>query len=381
VIAGKDGVLYGATLHGGSAACDQGCGVVYSLSPAASPGGAWTDTVLYSFTGGAADGSNPFGLVMDENGVLYGIASGGIFQLAPPSSPGGAWTEAPLYTPQGGNDGLDPAAIAIGKNGVISGSTYFGGTGCATGCGTLFTLTPPSAPGGAWTEEVIYRFAGGSDGSWPNAIALDRSGVIYGTTLRGTSLTNGTVFGLTPPASPHGAWTKSLLHTFDGAYGGQSFGGLAIGSGGELYGTTYGSGRKNRLGSLFEMIPPASPEGTWKETVLHAIEGGPDGRNPDAGVAVGQNGALYGTTSRGGEHCKKGAQGGCGTVFQVNPPAAGGRWTETRLRDFANGRDGNTPLSGVVIGPNGALYGTTSKGGDGTRSGKEGWGTVFEVVP
>lgn len=68
------GNLYGTTAYGGSGTdqlCngDVGCGTVYELSPSGS--GIWSETVLYSFTGGN-DGSNPFaGLILDGQGNLY----------------------------------------------------------------------------------------------------------------------------------------------------------------------------------------------------------------------------------------------------------------------------------------------------------------------
>jgi uncharacterized repeat protein (TIGR03803 family) len=66
------GNLYGTTFYGGggnSRVCSTGgCGVVFKVSPAG------TETVLYSFTGGA-DGGNPgAGLIQDAAGNLYGTA-------------------------------------------------------------------------------------------------------------------------------------------------------------------------------------------------------------------------------------------------------------------------------------------------------------------
>jgi hypothetical protein len=85
--------------------------------------------------------------------------------------------ESVLYSFTGGADGGTPYAdVILGANGVLFGTTYDGGvTGCATsGCGTVFELTPPTQPGGAWTETVLHAFTGGSDGQFP-----------YGGLLRG----------------------------------------------------------------------------------------------------------------------------------------------------------------------------------------------------
>ena len=90
LIQDKAGNLYGTTTHGGhqSSACniagDSTCGVVFKVSPTG------TETVLYSFTGGA-DGGNPAaGLVQDAAGNLYGTTYGGgasgngvVFKVSP----------------------------------------------------------------------------------------------------------------------------------------------------------------------------------------------------------------------------------------------------------------------------------------------------------
>ena len=81
------------------------------LAPGASA--ATTEKVLYSFTGGS-DGSQPReGLVFDQAGNLYGATLEGgaygygtVFQLTPNSD--GSWTESVLYSFTGGSDGAGP---------------------------------------------------------------------------------------------------------------------------------------------------------------------------------------------------------------------------------------------------------------------------------
>src|SRR3984885_10339136 len=85
------GNLYGTTTNGGSA--DQG--TVFELSPPATSGGAWTETILWNFGNPAiTDGLDPTsGLTMDVNGNLYGttlygqsptIGFGGtVYELSP----------------------------------------------------------------------------------------------------------------------------------------------------------------------------------------------------------------------------------------------------------------------------------------------------------
>jgi len=100
--------------------------------------------------------------------------------------------------------------------------------------------------------------------------------------------------------------------------------------------------------------------------VIHAFSGGGDGSNPYAGVTVGPGGVLYGTAAAGGNH-------GAGTVFKLSP--VNSSWVFSPLYEFTGGSDGAYPEGGVVIGPNGALYGTTDEGGEYY------YGTVFELRP
>jgi hypothetical protein len=119
---GADYVLYGASSSGGDPPCR--CGTVFSLAPPASAGGAWTEKVLYSFTGGS-DGGYPTGnLAIGANHVLYGVASTTVFSLTPPAgdpSRPGAWTESIVYN-------FGPGVYlsgggAIGEGGVLYGAT------------------------------------------------------------------------------------------------------------------------------------------------------------------------------------------------------------------------------------------------------------------
>ncbi len=117
----------------------------------------------------------------------------------------------------------DTGGLAIGANGALYGATVAGGS---SGNGTVFSLTPPMAPGGTWTEVVLYSFAGGTDGAIAYAGLVIGSGpgghaVLYATPyFGGTSICDGsgcgTVFSLTPPASPGATWTETLLYSFAG---------------------------------------------------------------------------------------------------------------------------------------------------------------------
>jgi hypothetical protein len=54
------------------------------------------------------------------------------------------------------------------------------------GCGVVFELSPPTQPGGAWTETTMYAFLGSPDGNVPWAgLIFDNAGNLYGTTFSG----------------------------------------------------------------------------------------------------------------------------------------------------------------------------------------------------
>lgn len=74
---------------------------------------------------------------------------------------------------------------------------------------------------------------------------------------------------------------------------------------------------------------------------------------PHSGVILGPQGELYGTTYGGGRWNQ-------GTVYELLPPdPAGGAWTEVVLHSFGKDPGGAGPTAGLTIGPNGTLYGAT----------------------
>ena len=255
--------LFGVTPYGGAA----NFGTVYSYPLAFGT----ADSVLYSFAGPPNDGETPDGaLVLASNGVLYGTTGGGgshapsgtIFSLAPPATPGAAWTETVLHNFAGGStDGANPyaALIIAGESNslpILYGTTYNGGT---RSNGVVFSLTPPSESGGQWTESILHFFTGSpSDGANPHtALTPGPNGVYYGTTYNGGTSNKGTVFQLTPPAQRGGAWTEAVLYSFAGSPndGANPHGDMILGPGGVLYGTTLGGGPLGR-GAVFSLTPP-----------------------------------------------------------------------------------------------------------------------------
>jgi uncharacterized repeat protein (TIGR03803 family) len=360
----RTGSLYGTTLSGGA-----GYGTVFKL---AKTGSGWVFSTLYTFTGGS-DGASPRSrVIIGPDGNLYGETFAGgeqgcglrgcgtVFQVRK-SCPGPVchWTETVLYRFTGGTDGGEPTGdLLIDATGRLYGTTEIGGKprSCGTlGCGTVYTLT---LSGGTWTEAVLYQFQGLSDGAFPNGgVIFDASGNLYGTTCCGGAHNSGTVFKLTSSGS---GWTESLLYTFRGLTdGNEPVTGLIFDTEGNLYGSTVFAGT-DRGGTVFELTPSG---GGWTFSVLYSAQGlqGPFGT-----LMMDAAGNLYGTTFQDGLHL-------LGAAFKLTHSE--GRWTYSSFHDFTGGSDGELPLSNLVFDSSGNLYGTGALGG------ANGNGVVVEITP
>jgi uncharacterized repeat protein (TIGR03803 family) len=257
------GNLYGTTFEGGSTNCDSyGCGTAYKLSPAS--GGQWQKELLHLFRGGN-DGSNPYGtLVFDQSGNLYGTASGGgasghgvVFRLSPDS--GGAWTESVLYSFRGATMGHGSGplgGVIFDRKGNLYGTTFEGGsTNCRAfgdGCGVVFELSPTET--GPWKETVLHAFRG-TDGSNPeSALTFDSAGNIYGCAAPrdGNYVGAGLVFELSRGSK---GWTEHVLHAFGKRHDGSGPSGpLVLDSEGNIYGAAINGGADGS-GTVFELSP------------------------------------------------------------------------------------------------------------------------------
>src|SRR5580698_8457135 len=114
------------------------------------------------------------------------------------------------------------------------------------------------------------------------------------------------------------------------------------------------------LAVAFPMFAASSPKGG----TLYTFKGGTDGNYPIAPLVADAKGNLYGTTYEGGNSCLGGTNN-CGTVFELVAPASpSGTWRETILYAFTGGSDGAYPAGGLIFDSDGNLYGTTELGGD-----------------
>ena len=335
----KAGNLYGTTYAGGTSTAlpcgGGGCGTVFKLSQ--NPDGSWTNTTLYSFCSNYSnfqclDGTAPeAGLGIDAKGNLYGTTNGGGNQQCPLQS---------------------------------------------LGCGTVFEVSPPSSPGDAWIESVLYNFCttyanhNCTDGALPvSQLTRGASGTIYGTTTVGGS-TSGTFGGTVFELSHHPTgWTESVIYSFCSSGhdtvcpdGSQPLAAVTFDKAGNLYGTTSlgGSERQQGGGTVYQLSPSG---GGWTENVLYRfLSPFRAGAAPAGNVSLGKRGTLYTTVSSGG----KNQQGGVFT-FSVGKGIG---------RTFSfSGQNGNEPKAGVLVdSKNEVIYGTTFAGGSAQA------GTVFKIV-
>ncbi len=244
----------------------------------------------------------------------------------------------------------------------------------------------------------------GNDGANPSleTLAQGEDGNLYGTTVTGDlSKLGGAVFQMTASGK------VTVLHVFRGFDGWHPAAGLVLGSDGLFYGDTRSRGTYfPNDGTIFSIASDgtfnlldtlddrfANPSSTLIQGVdgnyygtspgkggsltpgsvyevtsagqlkrLHAFSRTKDGANPISGLIMGTDGAFYGTTSDGGAF-------GCGTIFRMSP--AGFLAT---IHSFA-WRDGCNPLGTLLLANDGNFYGTTYAGGSG------GFGTVFQMLP
>ena len=317
-------------------------------------------SLIHSFEG--ADGAGPAaGLALGSDGNFYGTTAGG-----------GASAHGTIFAVDvagnlrmlhsfNGTDGANPQSVLVEfPAGHFYGTTAAGGEGSATCVGDdrCGTVFEISLAGNL---ARLHSF-NGSEGYGPLAgLARRPDGSFYGTTYWGGALGNppccGTVFRVDTLGQ------KTTLFSFSGQDGNGPHAGLALGADGYLYGTTEGGGTSNG-GTVFKI------DTAGNLTTLHSFGELSDGVGPIGGLTQGRDGILYGTTSEGGSSFN--CLGGCGTIFKID--LAGNART---LHSFT-GADGAGPSSELVQGRDGNYYGTTSYGGSGSNC-FGGCGTIFEI--
>jgi uncharacterized repeat protein (TIGR03803 family) len=222
----------------------------------------------------------------------------------------------------------------------------------STAAGSAFQMTTA----GRFTR--IYSFCaqtGCADGSGPwGGLTLGTDGNLYGTTTTGGKVAAGTVFKLTPSG------TLTTLWSFDnGTDAGAPWYPPFEGLDGNFYGasnTVYAGD----YGAFYKLTPKATPPDSEKVLVDFNYTNGDDPNLPVQGT----DGNFYGTAVYGGTNR-------FGVVYKIT---AGGAITV--LHNFAGyPNDGTYPEGTLVQGTDGNFYGTTYQGGANNL------GSIFRITP
>jgi uncharacterized repeat protein (TIGR03803 family) len=301
-------------------------------------------------------------VIFDSSGNLYGTTTGQffngghgvVFELSPVK---GKWKKTVLYRFAGGTDGSDPeSGLIMDTLGNLYGTTFYGGT---QGIGTVYELSPSALITG-WTEKVIYDVGGYA------GLTMDAAGNIFGASMSPTFPMVSGVFELSPDGT--GGWYPTVIHNFpwcdpssdpkgDGSC---PYGTPVVGPAGNIYGTTSRGGVYG-YGTVYKVHP--EKDGNWTETILHSFDFWEHGFAPVAGIVMDASGNIYGTTVFGGKY-------NSGTVFELEAPGH-----KYKVVWNFNYTDGAQPPSSLILDSSGNLYGTTYQGG------LYEVGNVFEVTP
>ncbi len=357
LIRGSDLAFYGTTWQGGK----HGAGTIFRVTL----DGEYTR--LFSFGESSVTlpcrntGSEPLGGLLETSpGVFHGTTqrggeygNGTIFRARVPQ--GATAAEVECLHSFGAGEGAWPGgtlAESVGSGGLtLVGTAPYGGE---NNCGTAFKFDV-----GLDEFSVLHTFHGGADGCHVSGVLTeDQPGVFYGVTqdegIAQGEEGGGTIFRVTT------AGQYAHLYTFpypnpdekrlfpDGAH---PIGGMVKrveGGTTMLYGAARNGGWR-QSGTLFRLaLGPGNPE----VSTVFEMPGERYPSHPLAALFLGSDGDLYGTTA-GGTEDEKGFQRA--SLFRYRPGVPP-EFEVLHAFDFA----ASHPAAGLVAGPDGALYGTTS---------------------
>jgi uncharacterized protein (TIGR03437 family) len=380
LVQGSDGNFYGTTSQGlkgyGSVFKVTPSGTVSSLYDFCSasptfcadgslPVGALVQGSDGNFYGVTAEGGDP----NQSAGTIFKITAGGslttLYRFC-------AQKQSPCP------DGSAPTGgLVQGADGSFYGTTQLGG---ANSGGTAFKITPGGVFTTVHTF-CIRAFGPCPDGSEPNGgLIVGSDGNFYGTSYNGGANENGNVFVMTPNGQVTTLYSFCPLTLIsadcpDGRY---PNGRLVQGFDGSFYGTTQqlGQGSQSQTGNGKGTAFKITSSGQFATIYIFCAAGDscPDGEVPNGGLVQVSDGSFYGTTQQGGS-------GAGGSIFQITSGGAlttvYSFCSKYSVSACAGGSD---PVAGLTMGSDGNLYGTTSGGALGANlPGGNLPGTVFRL--
>lgn len=365
LVKGSDGSLYGTTQYGGiygydpldnangngtifRIAADGTYSVLYSFQPMTTslgnPDGRWPSMALTAATDGSLYGTTPYGGSSDGGVVFHYLTSTG--------------TTSGLSVLRNfvGNDadpnGSQPeAGVAIGLDGLIYGTTQYGGT-VSPDDGTVFKVGSDGS-----NFKVLKSFGNATKATLPDGQLLAASdGKLYGVTQYYSGSPGGALYRIAPSGSGFVILHKFNLSTEGEFYYVGTVPGVIEGSDGYLYGATMNGGGGE--GAVYRV----AKNGTGFKILHHFAVLGSGGKNTGGGrvhtpVIFGSDGLLYGATQLGGAN-------GNGTVYRMAKDGTG----FTTLYEFpalsgGTNATGALPTGSVAFNSQGQLCGTAYEGG------------------
>ncbi len=171
------------------------------------------------------------------------------------------------------NGDMADGGVVFDSHGNLFGTTRFGG---ADGQGTVYEISK-----GSHRITVLASF-NGKNGYQPwSGVTLDRSGNIFGTTVRGGSNDDGTIYKIA-----NASQRITVLASFNGKNGAFPAGGVALDNHGTLYGAAFGGGAFHK-GTVYEIA-----KGSHHITVLASFNG-TNGDSPQGSVVLDNRGNIY----------------------------------------------------------------------------------------
>jgi uncharacterized repeat protein (TIGR03803 family) len=305
---------------------------------------AQTVTIVHDFD--QANGYSPdfVNLVQGRDGKLYGTTyAGGVYQQGTifRQTTNGRYVVIHNFN---GADGANPSGgVTLARDNHFYGTTTFGGT---LGAGVLFKIDA------AGTYTILHEFAFGADGAFPLSSPVEGSdGNVYG-------IVTGDNFNIFPSVykmTPDGVFSTIYFFSMPS----DPFGTLLQGSDGYLYATTPVGGI-DECGSVIKMTNAGREKWIYSFPCQQPLTNG-----PMAGLIQGNDGNYYGTTENQGLYSS-------GSVYKID----GKTGDVSTIHSFSAAED-RTPLSPLVQGTDGNLYGTTP--GFNSQGGEIG-GAIYQVT-
>lgn len=338
---------------------------VLGMAAASTPAAAssWIDHTI------AQVQQQPGALLQGKDGNFYGVSAlggqyncGTVFQIVPPATAGGSYTANTLHSFNYAVDGCQPNGLIQGSDGNLYGATDLAAND--SNDGTVFELVAPFGPGFGF--RTWFTFDPTQHPGSPSSMLQGTDGNFYGVTAtnRYTNIP-GSVFELSPSATPGAAPTYRLLYRYNGTTGDLNNGGprnLFRAKDGSLYGTVFiPYMNQSAAAAIFQLAPPATPGGSYTFYTIYNAPSSSDQNNLNLPMPAlqGKDGAIYGLYFTEYLPLPSTYQG---TVFRFTPPATPGAAVSLQtLHTFAGDAQGGAPTA-LIQGNDGNFYGTAMAG-------------------